>query len=179
MALIVEDGTGLTTAESYVSVDYADAYHLAHHNSEWEGYTFGVKEGSLRYAARFLDGAFIWIGFVLKVDQRLGWPRIMGVQYADLFLEDGRMIKSFPDQIKEAQCEIALVHIKVSPVQTVTAPHSNISSVTAGSVSVTFADPAMPITRSQSWDYIIDLLRFMYRSCLIGTSARNVSLSRG
>ena len=37
MALIVEDGTGLSDANSYVSVAYADAYFIAR-NVTYSGY---------------------------------------------------------------------------------------------------------------------------------------------
>jgi len=37
MALIVEDGTGLTTANSYVSLSVADSYHLLRKNAAWIG----------------------------------------------------------------------------------------------------------------------------------------------
>ena len=54
MSLIVEDGTGLDTAESYVSVVDAGTYCTAHGLTAWTG-TDGVKESALRNATQYID----------------------------------------------------------------------------------------------------------------------------
>lgn len=74
--LIVEDNTGLSNADSYVSlVDAADYYE-----SYGGGATFSVsgsttQEQSLRNATRLVDGLIRWIGTKLEADQALEWPR--------------------------------------------------------------------------------------------------------
>lgn len=74
MALIVEDGTGLLTAESYVSVADFKAYHLARGN--------GVEpsdldlERHLRLATEYIDLTWGHLvrGYPLTDGQALVWP---------------------------------------------------------------------------------------------------------
>ena len=55
MALVHEDGTGKTDAESYCSVTFADARHTAFGNSTWTG-ADAVKEAALRKAIQLKPG---------------------------------------------------------------------------------------------------------------------------
>lgn len=76
MALIVEDGTGLTGAESYASVEQADDYlSKRNRDSVWATYTTAQKEGFLRAATEYLDAMCTWRGLVQTTTQSLGWPR--------------------------------------------------------------------------------------------------------
>lgn len=54
MALTVEDGTGLVDADSFVTLEEADAYHTAAGSTNWTG-TDESKEQALRRASRFLS----------------------------------------------------------------------------------------------------------------------------
>jgi hypothetical protein len=54
MSLVVEDGTGLVNAESYISVTDADAYHTNRGHTGWTGST-GTKEIALRKATEYID----------------------------------------------------------------------------------------------------------------------------
>ncbi len=74
--LIVEDGTGLANAESYIAVADADARHAALGNSGWTG-SDTVKEAALRRATQFMEQAYrsIWKGTRLTRVQALSWPR--------------------------------------------------------------------------------------------------------
>lgn len=76
MNLIVEDGTGLTNAESYCSVAAADARHSAFGNAAWTG-TDAVKEAALRRATAYMEQAYRgrWKGTKLLRAQALSWPR--------------------------------------------------------------------------------------------------------
>lgn len=56
MALIVEDGTGLDDAESYISVADADVYHTARGNeTTWTNKDDELKEIALRNATEYID----------------------------------------------------------------------------------------------------------------------------
>lgn len=74
--LIVEDGTGLANAESYVSVADADARHAALGNTSWTG-ADAVKEAALRRATEFLEQSYRnrWKGTRRSREQALSWPR--------------------------------------------------------------------------------------------------------
>jgi hypothetical protein len=57
MPLIVEDSTGLPDAESYASVDEADAYTLARHLLAWQSEAIddARKEAALRVATEYIE----------------------------------------------------------------------------------------------------------------------------
>lgn len=76
MALVVEDGTGKETADSYASVADADAYHGARGNAAWAALSSTVKEQLLRRATDYL-GAYdaAWKGCRVSSSQALAWPR--------------------------------------------------------------------------------------------------------
>lgn len=77
MALIVEDGTGLATAESYISVGNADAYHANIGNDAWPLLTATQREQCLRKATAFMSGRYRarWAGCRKSTTQLLDWPR--------------------------------------------------------------------------------------------------------
>lgn len=77
MALIVEDGTGLADAESYLSLPAADAYHLAFGNTAWNSATDAAKEAALRRATQYLDSHYQFSGEPLTTTQALSWPRVL------------------------------------------------------------------------------------------------------
>lgn len=77
MALVVEDGTGKVDAESYASVEYADAYHAARQNTQWTALTIDVKEAALREATDYIEIRFadIFKGAPVTTEQALSFPR--------------------------------------------------------------------------------------------------------
>ncbi len=77
MALIVEDGTGLSTAESYVSVAAADTRQTALGNTNWATLTTAEKEEALRRATVHMGQAYRtrWTGMRAHSTQALDWPR--------------------------------------------------------------------------------------------------------
>lgn len=77
MAIVVEDGTGLTDAETYVSVDDCKAYLDARGRVTWGDLTEQQQEASLRQAADYLDAKYgpRLQGYRLKTTQALMWPR--------------------------------------------------------------------------------------------------------
>lgn len=111
MSLIVEDGTGMPDAESYVSVSEADMYHTKMANTVWtESSDVAKKEAMLRRAVRYLDGAYgvRTNGDPKNVDQALIFPQV-GATYMD-----GREVPedSVPQVWKDAQCEAALLALQ-------------------------------------------------------------------
>lgn len=104
MSLIVEDGTGLSTAASYISVDDADTYHMERQNADWVG-SAEAKEGALRRATDFMLQRYrgAWQGYRLNSTQALDWPR----SWVEV---DGYSVASdsVPTPIKQACAELAL-----------------------------------------------------------------------
>lgn len=111
MALVVEDGTGLSNADSYISLAAANTYWTAHGApSSWTGAPDAAKEGALRYATRKIDGEYgsRFLGRIAVLTQALAWPR-SGVIDAD-----GRSVASnvVPVSVQEATCELARLHLE-------------------------------------------------------------------
>jgi hypothetical protein len=75
MAFIVEDGTGVPDANSYASVEFADAYFNDRGIAAWEG-TAEQKQGWLVQATDYADTRFgeRWIGVPAYEDQGLHFP---------------------------------------------------------------------------------------------------------
>lgn len=111
MAIVVEDGTGLANAVSYLSVANADSHHAARGNVRWTtGAAAAVvtneqKEAALVKATDFLDKFFgrKFIGGKYSQEQALAWPREDAIDPNgfDLRLE-------VPRQLKMATAELAL-----------------------------------------------------------------------
>lgn len=76
MSLIVEDGTGLNTAESFASVTFANTYHTNRGNSLWAG-ADAVKEAAMRKATDYIQAKYHdrWDGYRMTDTQALDWPR--------------------------------------------------------------------------------------------------------
>ena len=77
MALVVESGAGLATAESYVSEADALTYLTAiGEETAWAALTTAQREAALRLATSWLDAHYVWPGSVRMGDQALAWPRV-------------------------------------------------------------------------------------------------------
>jgi len=105
MALIVEDGTGLLVAESYVSVVNANLYHSAMGNTLWDPLSEGVKEIALRRATQYIDSEYQFVGALKNYNQALQFPRYL---FQDEFLSI-RYDNIWPIvPVRDACCELAL-----------------------------------------------------------------------
>jgi len=107
MALIVEDGTGKSDAESYRSVADTDTYFAKHRNpSTWLKADTEDKEDALRRASQYLDLHYghRLLGSRTNETQALAWPR-SSVWDRDGFAIDDDAI---PTKWKDATSEAAL-----------------------------------------------------------------------
>lgn len=135
--IIVEDGTGKSDAESYVTVEYANDFHLARGNTLWATITDTEKEQSLRRATEYL-GEFYrlkWAGYRVSNTQALDWPRydVPKRDVAGGYLQAYYDYQSIPEEVKKAcaamafkaaQGELAedlergVVREKIGPIET-------------------------------------------------------------
>jgi hypothetical protein len=113
--LIVEDGTGLPNADSYISLADADLYHSNLGNAIWETISEGRREQLLRQATNYITYIFgpSFSGVRATAGQNLAWPRISTSDY--LLYSQG-----VPRAVKEATAELALIahSTPLLPVQT-------------------------------------------------------------
>ena len=79
MSIVVEDGTGLATADSYISVADASAY-LANYGEEtaFDALTTPDQENALKIGTRWMDTSYggKWDGSRKYEVQALDWPRV-------------------------------------------------------------------------------------------------------
>lgn len=150
MALEVEDGTGKSTAESYISVAEASTYHTARGNTAWAALTTdALREAALRKATDYMRQAYRsrWQGYKVNEDQALDWPRY------DVEVE-GYAVDSdiVPTEIKNACAELAL---KASSADLNPDLTQGVLSEQVGSISVTYDKGSPQFVRYRAIDAII------------------------
>ena len=109
MSLIVEDGTGLSTAESYTSVAEADTYHSNVGNTAWASLTTTVKEQLLRKASNYMVQTYRmrWAGVRKNDTQALDFPRYLVPRLDTEALYSYYDSDSVPGEVKVACAELA------------------------------------------------------------------------
>jgi hypothetical protein len=121
MALIVENGTGLANAESYVSVADATTYHANRGNAAWAALASDtVREQLLRRATDYMMQTYRlrWNGTRVNGVQALDWPRayVKRQDYEYQGLNGSTFIGGYyyypsnevPPEVKNACAELAL-----------------------------------------------------------------------
>lgn len=106
MALIVEDGSMVAGAESYVSVTYANNYFILLGNEAWGDLDLSAKEQALRKATQFMQNEYfsMWQGVKRQYTQALDWPR----ENVYIAGTDSLVANSIiPNEIKNACCLLA------------------------------------------------------------------------
>lgn len=141
MALIVEDGTGLSTAESYISVADADAYFLDRGNAAWAALSNDAKEQALRKGADYLLAVYDqrWKGQRVTFEQAMSWPRYDVV--VNQYVIPSNVI---PVALKRANAELAL---RASTAELLADVGGQVLSETVGPISVTYAEGARQNTK--------------------------------
>lgn len=92
--LVIENGTGMTDAESYVDVAYVDAYFLKRGSTEWDAVT--NKEAQIIKAMDYFESSYSFKGEKLNENQALSFPRLING------------VVEYPTRIKNSICELAL-----------------------------------------------------------------------
>jgi len=97
ITLVVEDGTGLATANSYIDEAYFDLFFTNIGNAEAVALETEPKKALLIQATRYIETVYYgaWKGEALTTTQRLSFPRVI----------DG--VTEFPERLKEACCDLA------------------------------------------------------------------------
>ena len=102
MTIVVEDGTQVNGANSYISVADADSYHTGMGNSAWLSLTEAQKESALLQATQYMVAIYRlrWQGLRVSPTQWLDWPRI-GVILKDTasFFVDQRLSYTVPANV--------------------------------------------------------------------------------
>ena len=107
MALTVETGAVIASANTYISEANADTYFSDRDDpAAWTGLTSAQKEAALIYATVALDAMFAWSGEITSLTQSLAWPRSGASD------TEGRTLvwNAIPQRVLDAECELALLH---------------------------------------------------------------------
>jgi hypothetical protein len=115
MSIIVEDGTVVIGAESYITLAEADIYHRNRGMTTWDDMTDTEKEQALRRATSYMVGRYrsSWKGGRININQPLDWPR-QGVSTDDFTAMPHSYYAYFvpynvvPIEVKNACAELAL-----------------------------------------------------------------------
>lgn len=109
MAIIVEDGTMVSGAESFISVSDADTYHANRGDTVWAALTTTEKEQSLRKATDFMEAKYgkKWAGYKNSSSQSLSWPR-KWVPLNDLITVEYVLDTVVPVEVMNACAELAV-----------------------------------------------------------------------
>lgn len=151
MSVTIVATPGVANANSYVTVEEADAYFKARLplTPPWED--ADDKTAALAMAARVLNAVAIprrrrvddyyivgraWTGLPATTTQALAWPRI------GMFDANGNAIPvdAIPQALKDAQAELAGQLIASDTTQDNAVAVQGITSIKAGSVALTFKD---------------------------------------
>lgn len=99
-----DDGSGLDTANAYMSKDAADQYHADQGNDYWSGLTDIVKQRAIVRASGYIDKRFgaKFRGTRRRRTQGLLWPRL------GAYDNDGFYLDTIPPGILKACAEYAM-----------------------------------------------------------------------
>jgi len=134
MAFLVEDGTGLAGANSYVSLADANAYFTDRGNTAWDEAEDEDKLAALVRASAALDGmyGYRWPGTRYTDLQALDWPR------SGAWDRDSYPLTGVPQKVKEATCEAASVELGTSGALSKSA-EPGLSELTVGAITKKWA----------------------------------------
>ena len=107
MAIIVEDGSGIANAQSYISVADADTYFAEHSQPAiWTAALTADKEKALKLSTQYMDAVFKlrWKGTRKLETQALDWPRYSVNDRDGYWIPDTPL----PRVLKEACAEYAV-----------------------------------------------------------------------
>ena len=115
VVIVVEDGSQIENANSYVTLDEANEY-VANigGDSSWDSLTDDNKNIRIYQAQRYLHQKYAskFVGSVSSTTQPLDWPRGNGYTRNGVELDDS----SIPIEVKDSQIELALLWSRGSNV---------------------------------------------------------------
>lgn len=126
---VIEDGTGKSTATSYVTKAELIQY-WENFGTDYSALTDDAAQVLLNSATRAIDEAGIYAGQIIDADQALQFPR-----YGIWDRNEANLSGTVPEAIKKAVCEMAkYINDGNNPAPVI----GNIASRSMGPVSVTF-----------------------------------------
>lgn len=147
--LLVEDGSEVTSANSYISLDDADTYFENRGNTAWDAASDTAKEEALLRACDYLD-TLNWKGYKAEYENSLEWPR------ESVDDRNGYAVGNdeIPQKVINAQCEAALLELTAGTLTPTLDKDDRIRSEKVDVIETSYFDDA----REKSKFTIIDNL---------------------
>lgn len=152
--LIIEDGSIVENANSYIDMDFADSFHNTHGNENWLNIESEIdKKRRLIRAAFYIDNKYKsrFKGTKTSVDQYLEWPRI-NVIIDDFQFENNKI----PLLLKQAQAEAANYIEDLFIINT----NQHVDSISTGPLNISFKNVTNQ-PEIQSINYLIQPLLYI------------------
>ncbi len=153
-ALIIETGDGLNAeANTYATRDsFIDQYHADRGNAAWAAALEADRDSAIFRGMDWLESR-MWRGYRQSSTQPLAFPRF------DIFDELGRQYTGVPREVLKALAEASLRALTIQ-LEADRERGGAVSSITAGSVSITWENGAPAGT---TYPAIVAMLRrFIY-----------------
>lgn len=107
VSLITEDGSCVSGANCYVTLDFADSYMRDTGRTDWSSLDEETRKACLINATKYIDSTYSRLGWkgARKYHRRqsLDFPRV------ELFDKDGDEVLGIPEELKQAVCEAAFL----------------------------------------------------------------------
>ncbi len=168
MSLVVEDGSGKSNADAYVSLVECDDYHASMGNTAWvvdneDADNISARETAIRKATAFIDRKYNgrFRGRRQGASQALMWPRWNSID------ADGFVIEGVPDTVKYATCEAALRAFQGTDLMPDMERGGQVIQETIGPISTTYAAGAPAGTR-------FSIIEGLLAPCLVEAGVRAV-----
>lgn len=170
MAMIVEDGTGLATADAFISVATAESYLTPRGFTSFAALTAAQKEAAIINASEYVSSAFGWIGARVSQDQALAWPRVSAYPHTM------RVPPGVPRAVAIAVARVANAAANGAELFGSVSGGDLLKRVKAGEVEIEYADVAAAVTAAgrASMPWLTDWLGY-----LITTAPDNAADSNG
>lgn len=140
MAIIVEDGTGISNAQSYLGAADADIYFSERGITAWTG-TNSAKESALLAATEYIDlrwGRYLKGKLEFADQQALLFPRL------NVYDEQGRALTGIPERLIRATAEYALISLSQALM-----PNPTVES--NGKILIEESDGIGPLTETKKY----------------------------
>lgn len=154
MALITEDGTCKTDAESFCSVSAASAYHAKRANTAWDNLDIDTQEALLRKATDYMEQVYRarWAGYRKTNTQALSWPRY-DVPIKDAALAAYYANDAVPTGVINACAELAL---KANSAELAPDIERQVKKTKVDVIEVEYVDGAPVNTQYKAIDNMLD-----------------------
>jgi hypothetical protein len=186
LVLIVEDGSGKSDANTYLSLAEANSYAESRlYSEQWSAATDATKNAALTMATRMIDAQHQFNGYKRTAEQALQWPRvecpdpdISQQQFATSrrFIVGPYVAEDIvPKAVKDATAELAIRMLASDRTADAQGGAGGIREVeVAGAIRVEFTDtnPTPPIP-----DFVTDML-WKYATSINGASSSTAKLQR-